>query len=93
MFILLMSIVLDSPNTSQNIFFRPYQIKILHVLQGSCESLSPKEIWIKVNEDVTDAISRFKIIYFLDNGVEDGIIDFTEDSSNSIRYFLIGSRN
>ena len=59
-------------------FFRPYQIAALDLLWSSDEHLSSREVWDKVNQVLPGTISRASIINFLNDSVENDLLDFKE---------------
>ena len=84
-----MNIILDPQNTRPDVS-KPYQVKILGILRSNSEPLSPREIWLEVNIEFAEAVSRSKVISFLETGVDNDIIDFIEDADRGMRYYLNG---
>ena len=73
-----MDLSLDLTETGLEMFFRPYQIKALDLLWSTEETLSSRQVWEKVNEQLAGTISRASIINFLNDSVENGILNFVE---------------
>ena len=73
-----MDLTLDLTETGLEMFFKPYQIAALDLLWNSDEHLSSREVWEKVNESLPGTISRASIINFLNESVENGLLDFVE---------------
>jgi predicted transcriptional regulator len=57
-------------------FFRDYQVLALESLWSRGESNS-REVWAYVNEKINGSISRASIINFLNELVDEGLMDFT----------------
>jgi predicted transcriptional regulator len=73
-----MNLNLDLQETGLAMFFKPYQITSLNILWGSDEPLSSRQVWERVNEELTESISRASIINFLNASVDNGLLDYTE---------------
>ena len=75
-----MNLIMDLSKSGLEMFFKPYQVKALHILWESRESLNSRQVWVKVNEDVNQRISRASTINSLNSIVELGILNYEEVS-------------
>jgi len=73
-----MDLTLDLSETGLEMFFRPYQIASLELLWKSKETLSSRQVWEKVNDQIDGTISRASIINFLNASVENGLLNYVE---------------
>ena len=73
-----MDITLDLTETGLAMFFKPYQIAALDLLWNKDEHLSSREVWDQVNQTLPGTISRASIINFLNDSVENGLLDYME---------------
>jgi len=73
-----MNLSLDLSETGLGMFFKAYQIESLDILWNSNETLSSRQVWEQVNEQLTGTISRASIINFLNASVENGFLDYVE---------------
>lgn len=73
-----MDLTVDLSENGLEMFFRPYQIAALDLLWNNEEYLSSREVWEKVNQELSGTISRASIINFLNASVENGLLDFKE---------------
>ena len=73
-----MDLIVDLSKTGLDMFFKPYQIASLELLWDSKETLSSRQVWEKVNEQIPGTISRASIINFLNASVENGLLNFVE---------------
>ena len=73
-----MDLIVDLSETGLDMFFKPYQIASLELLWSSKETLSSRQVWEKVNENIPGTISRASIINFLNASVENGLLNFVE---------------
>ena len=69
---------MDLSETGFEMFFKPYQIASLELLWNSEETLSSRQVWEKVNEQIPSTISRASIINFLTASVENGLLNYEE---------------
>jgi predicted transcriptional regulator len=73
-----MDLNLDLSETGLGMFFKPYQVASLDLLWNSEETLSSRQVWEKVNEQISGTISRASIINFLNASVENELLDYKE---------------
>lgn len=73
-----MNLNLDLQETGLAMFFKPYQITSLNILWKSDEPQSSRQVWERVNEELSESISRASIINFLNASVDNGLLDYTE---------------
>ncbi len=60
-------------------FFKPYQVEALRVLQSrGSEGANSRIVWNTVNEALLSPISRASIINSLNMMVDEGVLSFTE---------------
>ena len=71
-----MDLCLDLSETGLAMFFRPYQIVSLKLLWNCEESLSSRQVWEQVKEQLF--ISRASIINFLNASVDNGLLEYDE---------------
>ncbi|MFC1803603.1 hypothetical protein ACFL0D_06520 [Thermoproteota archaeon] len=73
-----MDLTLDLQETGLAMFFKPYQIASLNILWSSDQNLSSRQVWERVNEVLSDSISRASIINFLNASVDNGLLNYEE---------------
>ena len=73
-----MDLYLNLSETGMEMFFKPYQIASLELLWNNEDTLSSRQVWEQVNEELTGTISRASIINFLNASVENGLLNYTE---------------
>ena len=73
-----MDLNLNLSETGMEMFFKPYQIASLELLWNNEETLSSRQVWEQVNEELPGTISRASIINFLNASVENGLLNYTE---------------
>ena len=74
-----MPLSIDTGKTDLEMFFKPYQVEALRVLQ-KCgeEGANSRIVWNTVNETLPSPISRASIINSLNMMVDEGVLSFTE---------------
>ena len=77
-FCLEMNLTLDLTETGLDMFFRTYQITALEILWNTKDTLSSRQVWEKVNQTLEGTISRASIINFLNDSVDNGLLDYSE---------------
>ena len=74
-----MPLSIDTGKTDLEMFFKPYQVEALRVLQNrGKEGANSRIVWNTVNETLPSPISRASIINSLNMLVDNGILQFTE---------------
>jgi Fe2+ or Zn2+ uptake regulation protein len=73
-----MSLSLDLSETGLGMFFKPYQVLSLGILWNSEDRYSSRQVWEQVNQQLEGTISRASVINFLNDSVENGLLDFVE---------------
>ena len=73
-----MGLNMDLTKTGLDMFFKPYQVTALNVLWSSSNPQSSRQVWEKVNQELTEKISRASIINFLNASVDNGLLDYVE---------------
>jgi len=74
-----MPMEMDLSKTGYKMFFKPYQVQALRYLWTVKEAKS-KEVWDHVKGSVEGSISRASIINSLNAMVDNGILDYTENT-------------
>ena len=74
-----MPLSIDTGKTDMEMFFKPYQVEALRVLQNrGSEGANSRIVWNTVNETLPSPISRASIINSLNMMVDEGVLSFTE---------------
>lgn len=74
-----MPLSIDTGKTGLEMFFKPYQVEALRVLQNhEEEGANSRIVWQTVNESLPSPISRASIINSLNMMVDEGVLQFTE---------------
>ncbi len=74
-----MPLSIDTSKTGLEMFFKPYQVEALHVLQNRGEEgANSRIVWNTVNKTLPSPISRASIINSLNMMVDEEILSFTE---------------
>ena len=74
-----MPLSIDTGKTGFEMFFKPYQVEALRVLQNRGEEgANSRIVWNTVNETLPKSISRASIINSLNMMVDEEILSFTE---------------
>jgi hypothetical protein len=70
---------MDTGKVGLEMFFIPYQVEALRTLWSHApEGANSRTVWLAVNENLEDSISRASIINSLNAMVDEGILRFTE---------------
>jgi hypothetical protein len=70
---------MDPSKSGFNMFFKPYQVEALRVLQNRGEEgANSRMVWQTVNETLPAPISRASIINSLNMMVDENVLQFTE---------------
>ena len=77
-----MTLIFNPQNTGLAKVFREYQEKsLLYLWERGDEGTISKQVWIRVNEKLEDStISRASIINFLNAMVDEGVLDYHEET-------------
>ncbi len=74
-----MPLSIDTGKIGLEMFFKPYQVEALLVLQNRGEEgANSRIVWNTVNETLPSPISRASIINSLNMMVDEGVLSFTE---------------
>ena len=74
-----MPLSIDTGKIDMEMFFKPYQVEALRVLQNrGSEGANSGIVWNTVNETLPSPISRASIINSLNMMVDEGVLSFTE---------------
>jgi hypothetical protein len=74
-----MPLSIDLGKSGLEMFFKPYQVEALHVLQNrGSEGANSRIVWNTVNETLPSPISRASIINSLNMMVDEGVLSFIE---------------
>lgn len=74
-----MPLKIDTGKTGLEMFFKPYQVEALRVLQKQGkEGANSRIVWNTANETLPKPISRASIINSLNMMVDEGVLSFTE---------------
>ena len=73
-----MPLSIDTGKNGLEMFFKPYQVEALHVLQTQTEGANSRIVWQTVNEALPSPISRASITNSLNMMVDDGILSYIE---------------
>lgn len=73
-----MPLSLETDKQGFEMFFKPWQIEALRVLWSHSEGANSATVWKQVNENTL--ISRASIINYLNDMVDEGILNYTEVS-------------
>jgi hypothetical protein len=74
-----MPLSIDTGKTALEMFFKPYQVEALRVLQNRGEEgANSRIVWNTVNETLPNPISRASIINSLNMMVDEDVLSFTE---------------
>ena len=75
----IMPFKMDPSKSGFNMFFKPYQVEALRVLQNRGEEgANSRMVWQTINETLPSPISRASIINSLNMMVDEGVLQFTE---------------
>jgi hypothetical protein len=70
---------MDTGKADLEMFFKPYQVEALRTLWSyASDGANSRTVWLAVNENLEDSISRASIINSLNTMVDEGILRFTE---------------
>lgn len=67
-----MNLRMDLSKKDLHMFFRDWQVKVLNYLWENKEGFSVKELYASLGEDT---ISRASILYFLNEAVDNGLVE------------------
>ena len=73
-----MDLTVDLTEKGLEMFFKPYQVEALDLLWNTEGTLSSRQVWEKVNDELEGTISRASIINFLNASVENGLLNYEE---------------